>query len=111
MLRGIERDVCAHCECPIVDPTVQVVHGALTYCCANCSEASEATGSGSDPKALRHGEDALRCAHCGVPIVHEQTMEARGDDAFCCSNCAAMADSMAERGAGAMGGPGGSARA
>lgn len=95
MLRGIERDVCAHCQCPIVDPTVQVVHGALTYCCANCSEASEATGSGSDPKALRHGEDALRCAHCGVPIVHEQTMEARGDDAFCCSNCAAMADSMA----------------
>ena len=103
MLRGIERDVCARCEAPIVDPTIQVVHGALTYCCANCSTAAEATGSGSDPKAMRHGEDAFWCAHCGVAIVHEDTMESRENDAFCCSNCAAMAASMAGRTTGPAG--------
>jgi hypothetical protein len=94
-------DVCAHCGVPIVDPTVQVVHGASTYCCANCSAAAEGTGSGSDPKAMRHGDTTFTCAHCGVPIVHEDTMESRGDRAFCCSNCAAMADSMTGQAGGA----------
>jgi|SRR3954453_21601081 len=103
MLRGIDRDVCAHCQTPIVDPTVQVIHGAQTYCCPNCSAAAEGTGSGSDPKAMRHGEDAFWCAHCGVAIVHEDTMESRGDQAFCCSNCAAMAASMSEQSAGSAG--------
>jgi len=103
MLRGMDRAVCARCETPIVDPTVQVVHGALTYCCANCSAAAEATGSGSDPKAMQHGADTFWCAHCGVAIVHEDTMESRGDAAFCCSNCAAMADSMAGQAAGSTG--------
>lgn len=106
MLRGMQRDVCARCQTPIVDPTVQVVHGARTYCCANCSEAMEATGSGSDPKTLRHGQDELWCAHCGVAIVHDATMESRGNDAFCCSNCAAMADQLAEQGAGPRSQPG-----
>jgi hypothetical protein len=36
-----------------------------------------------------------RCAHCGVPIVDEDTMQSRGDLAFCCANCA----SVHERGA------------
>jgi hypothetical protein len=103
MLRGMDRAVCARCQAPIVDPTVQVIHGAQTYCCTNCSAASEATGSGSDPKAMRHGEDTFWCAHCGVAIVHEDTMESRGNDAFCCSNCAAMADSMAEQATGGSG--------
>ncbi len=103
MLSGMRRDVCARCECPIVDPTVQVVHGATTYCCVNCSQAAEATGSGSDPKAMRHGEDAFWCTHCGVAIVHEDTMESRGNDAYCCSNCAAMADQMASHGTGQQG--------
>jgi DNA-directed RNA polymerase subunit RPC12/RpoP len=70
-----------------VDPTTQVVHGDLTYCCANCSEAMEQGGSGSDPHTLEHEGD-LRCAHCGVRIVDESTMESRGDQAFCCHNCA-----------------------
>ena len=109
MLRGMDRAVCARCEAPIVDPTVQVVHGVRNYCCVNCSEAMEASGSGSDPKTLRHGEDEFWCAHCGVAIVHTDTMESRGDDAYCCSNCAAMADSMAEQ-AGGRGGSAGSAR-
>jgi hypothetical protein len=94
MMSGMQRTACAHCGSSIVDPTVQVIHGASTFCCVNCSEAAEATGSGSDPKALRHSESAFTCAHCGVPIVHEDTMETRGDAAYCCSNCAAMADSV-----------------
>lgn len=103
MAIGNNRGVCAHCQTPIVDPTVQVVHGDRTYCCANCSEAMEATGSGSDPKAMRHGEGAFWCAHCGVAIVHEDTMEERGDNAYCCSNCAAMADQMATQTSGSGG--------
>ena len=95
MAVGNHRDVCAHCQVPIVDPTVQVVHGDQVFCCANCSAAMEATGSGSDPKAFQHGDDVFRCAHCGVPIVHEATMETRGNDAYCCSNCAVMADQHA----------------
>jgi hypothetical protein len=96
----MDHAACAHCGVPIVDQTVQVVHGAHTYCCANCSAAAESTGSGSDPKAMRHGDDTFWCAHCGVAIVHEDTMETRGDRAFCCANCAAMADSMPEQTAG-----------
>jgi hypothetical protein len=107
MLRGIDREICARCETPIVDPTVQVVHGSRNYCCVNCSAAMEATGSGSDPKALRHGEDEFMCAHCGVAIVHADTMESRGDDAFCCSNCAAVGTSTAQQAAGTGGGAGG----
>jgi len=94
MAIGNHRDVCAHCQTPIVDPTVQVVHGDQVFCCANCSAAMEATGSGSDPKTMRHGKDAFTCAHRGVAIVHEDTMISRGNDAYCCSNCAAMADQM-----------------
>ena len=79
---------CAHCDVFISDPTTQVVHGDLTFCCPNCSEAMEQHGSGSDPRPLGHAGD-LRCAHCDVPIVDESTMVSRGDDAFCCANCAA----------------------
>ena len=103
MAIGHHRGVCAHCQTPIVDPTVQGAHGDLTFCCANCSAAMEASGSGSDPKTMRHGEDAFWCAHCGVAIVHEDTMESRGDNAYCCSNCAAMADQMATQRPGAGG--------
>jgi len=95
MAVGNRRGVCAHCGVSIVDPTVQVVHGDLTFCCVNCSTAMEATGSGSDPKALKHGDDVFHCAHCGVPIVHEDTMETRGENAYCCSNCAAMTEQHA----------------
>jgi hypothetical protein len=82
-----DRTRCAHCESPIVDPTTQVIHGSLTFCCANCSEAMEQSGSGSDPHAGRY-ENALRCAHCDTPILDESTMVSHGDDAFCCTNCA-----------------------
>ena len=78
---------CAHCDVPLVDPTTQVVHGRAVYCCPNCSEAMEQSGSGSDPETLRHQGD-LVCAHCGVLIVDEATMESRGDLAFCCRNSA-----------------------
>jgi hypothetical protein len=71
----------------ISDPTTQVVHGDMTFCCANCSEAMEQHGSGSDPGTFAHTQD-LRCSHCDVPIVDESTMVSRGDDAFCCANCA-----------------------
>jgi hypothetical protein len=103
MALGTQRDACAHCGTPIVNPTTQVVHGAQTFCCANCSAAMEVSGSGSDPKTMRHGEDDLSCAHCGVAIVHEATMESRGDDAYCCANCAAMADRMAAQRSGTGG--------
>ncbi len=79
---------CAHCQVFIGDPTVQVVHGDKTYCCANCAAAMEQGGSGSDPRTMAHTED-LRCSHCGVAIVDESTMVSRDDQAFCCSNCAA----------------------
>jgi hypothetical protein len=78
---------CAHCGVPIIDPTTQVVHGDMTFCCANCSEAMEQHGSGSDTHQA-HTAD-FRCAHCGVPIVDESTLVSRGDAAFCCGNCAA----------------------
>ena len=98
MAVGNNRGVCAHCGVPIVDPTTQVVHGDLVFCCVNCSAAMETTGSGSDPKAMHHAEHTFTCAHCGVAIVHEETMQSRGDQAFCCANCAALADQMAHQG-------------
>jgi hypothetical protein len=79
---------CAHCRVPIVDPTTQVIHGDLTYCCANCAAAMEQTAGGSDARPLSHPGD-LRCSHCGTPIVDESTMVSQGDQAFCCGNCAA----------------------
>jgi DNA-directed RNA polymerase subunit RPC12/RpoP len=78
---------CAHCQVAIVDPTVQVVHGDKTYCCANCAAEMEEGGSGSDPRTLKHPE-AMRCSHCGTAIVDESTMVSQGDQAFCCANCA-----------------------
>jgi hypothetical protein len=78
---------CAHCEVQISDPTTQVVHGDMTYCCANCAAAVEQTTGGSDPKPLSHAGD-LRCAHCDCAIVDESSMVARGDQPFCCTNCA-----------------------
>ena len=83
--------ICAHCEVQITDPTTQVVHGDLTYCCPNCAAAMEQSASGgSDAKPLAHANN-LRCSHCGCAIVDESSMESRGDQAFCCANCAAMA--------------------
>ena len=73
---------CAHCDVNISDPTTQVVHGDMTYCCANCAAAVEQHGSGAEPTG------ALTCTHCGSLIVDESTMVSRGDQAFCCSNCA-----------------------
>jgi hypothetical protein len=81
---------CEHCHSPITDPTTQVVHGGLTFCCPNCSAALEQYGPGSDPDSTT-GKNHLRCAHCNAPIVHEQHMESRGDQAFCCRNCAQAA--------------------
>jgi DNA-directed RNA polymerase subunit RPC12/RpoP len=93
---------CAHCEVTIVDPTVQVVHGAATFCCANCAAAVEESGSGSDPRTLSH-PDALRCGHCGTAIVDESTMVSRGDQAFCCANCAREMASSANAAEGRLG--------
>jgi DNA-directed RNA polymerase subunit RPC12/RpoP len=77
---------CDHCGVPISDPTTQRVHGARTFCCANCSQAMEQHGPGTDPDSTRSKND-LRCSHCSAPIVDETTMESRGDQAFCCRNC------------------------
>jgi len=82
--------VCAHCGTEISDTSTEVIHGDLTFCCANCAAAMEQQGSGSDPRAMEHAED-LRCAHCGTPIVDESTMDSRGDEAYCCDNCLQMA--------------------
>jgi hypothetical protein len=78
---------CAHCGVSISDPTTQVVHGEMTYCCANCAHTMEQGGSGSDPGAL-DPTGQFRCTHCGCIIVDESTMQERGKDAFCCANCA-----------------------
>lgn len=78
---------CAHCDVPILDPTTQVVHSDARYCCSNCANAMEQSGSGSDPNIMNDARD-FHCAHCGTPIKDESTMEERGDQAFCCSNCA-----------------------
>jgi len=51
-----------------VELTTQMVHGTKTYCCANCSEAAEASGVGSDLTALGRGENTATCAHCGGPL-------------------------------------------
>jgi hypothetical protein len=77
---------CAHCQVRIVDPTTQVVHGDMTYCCSNCAAGMEQHGSGSDPRPTHQGD--LQCGHCGVAIVDESTLVSRGDTAFCCANCA-----------------------
>lgn len=84
---------CAHCQVAIVDPTTQVVHGDMTYCCANCAAAMEQTTGGSDPRPLAHAGD-LHCTHCATPIVDESTMVSRGDNAFCCANCAGVTASV-----------------
>ena len=78
---------CARCDVEITDPTTQVVHGDMTYCCANCSAAMEQHGSGSDPRTGT-SEGEFECGRCGVAIVDESTMVSRGDTAFCCANCA-----------------------
>jgi hypothetical protein len=77
---------CANCGVDITDPTTQVVHGDMTFCCVNCSTAMEQHGSGSTGT----GEDdkRLRCSHCDVPIVNDSSMTSRGDRIFCCTNCA-----------------------
>lgn len=77
---------CARCFAPIVDPTTQVVHGNLTYCCTNCSEAMEQHGAGSDPNEPDKPND-LKCYRCGSPIVEEMTIAWNGDQLFCCPNC------------------------
>ena len=82
---AVAQSHCAHCGVEIVDPTTRIVHTNQTFCCPNCSAAMDATGSGSDPKAMHHDE-ALRCEHCGVSIVHEDTLETRGNEAYCCAN-------------------------
>ncbi len=71
----------------IVDPTTQVVHGSMTFCCANCSAAMEESGSGSDPDTRSHADDPS-CAHCGARIVDDTTMAEREGRIFCCDNCA-----------------------
>ena len=79
--------LCAHCEVSITDPTTEVVHGDLTYCCSNCAEAMERVAGGSDPRPLSR-RDVPRCSHCDTPIVDKRSMETRGEQVFCCANCA-----------------------
>lgn len=85
MLDSFSR--CANCDVFIFDPTTRVIHGALAYCCPNCSEAMEQSGSGSDPHVLDRPNEA-RCARCKTPIVDEDTMEQREGNMYCCRNCA-----------------------
>ena len=82
---------CTNCGVPIVDPVVQVVHNERVFCCPNCAEAMEQTGSGAYPSTVKRERDPL-CAHCGSPIVFRATMEKRGDDVFCCTNSAQAAN-------------------
>jgi hypothetical protein len=77
---------CAHCNVSILDPTTQVVHGDMTFCCSSCAAGRKQHGSGSDPQQA-HTAD-LRCGHRGVAIVDESIMASRGDTACCCANCA-----------------------
>jgi hypothetical protein len=87
---------CANCGVLIVDPTTRVVHGAMAYCCPNCSESMEQAGSGSDPHVMdRHS--APRCARCETPIVDEATKEERGRKVYCCRNCAEAGPGPEER--------------
>lgn len=81
--RSRSTGICAHCGVEIVDPVVQVVHGDLTFCCANCAEAMEHSGA----EGHKH---TPRCAYCDTPVVHRATMEQRGEQIFCCSNCASV---------------------
>jgi len=81
---------CDNCGILIQDTDTIVEHGGLTFCCANCSNAMEQQGSGSDPSAGRREND-LFCVHCGSPISDESTLRSLGDDAYCCSNCFLMA--------------------
>jgi hypothetical protein len=67
-----------------------VRHGNLVYCCANCSQAVEQQGPGSDPEAGRY-ESTTKCGYCGTPITDESTLTASGGDPYCCDNCALMA--------------------
>jgi hypothetical protein len=91
---------CGHCGTLISDPTTRVVHGDMTYCCANCAAAMEQSGSGSDPHTLRQAGD-LRCDHCGCVIVNESTLQSRDDRAYCCPNCLnAAAEATASAAAG-----------
>jgi hypothetical protein len=83
---------CANCDAPIVDPTTQVVHGRLNFCCPNCSAMMEEKTGGSDRQAPAHANDP-RCSRCQSPIVHDATMEMRGDELFCCRNCMEAAQS------------------
>lgn len=81
---------CARCQAPLTDPTTRVVHGDVSYCCANCSEAAEQWGAGSDPHAPNQ-PDNPHCARCSAPLVDEAPLESRGDSIFCCRNCASAA--------------------
>ena len=57
----VRMALCAHCEVSITDPTTQVVHGDLTFCCTNCAEAMEHVAGGSDPRPLsRRGDPPLQ---------------------------------------------------
>jgi hypothetical protein len=49
----------------------------------------EHVAGGSDPRPLSR-RPVPRCSHCGTPIVDERTMETRGNQIFCCANCAAV---------------------
>lgn len=63
--RGETKATCLYRGAPIVDPTSQVLHGATTFCCANCAEAMEQRTGGSDPDAPRH-RHARSCALRGA---------------------------------------------
>ena len=79
---------CRHCNVDIADDSTAVQHGDDIFCCPNCANYMEHSTGGSDPHPAGDPARDLTCAHCGVPIVHEATMQTRGDQAFCCANCA-----------------------
>jgi len=85
MTYGVATE-CAHCSCPIVDPTTRVIAGDRIYCCPNCAAALEQHGSGSDPHTLQQGNH-LRCAHCSSVILDEATMVTGQGQTYCCVNC------------------------
>ena len=51
---------CTNCGVPIVDPVVQVVHNDRVFCCPNCAEAMEQTGSGAYPSTVKREEFGRR---------------------------------------------------
>lgn len=93
---SIGQAQCNHCGTSIVDLTTQVVRDDMTYCCGNCAAAMEHDGgvevASAETTPPGEGSGLMRCAHCGTIIIDVGSMESRGKQTFCCTNCARARD-------------------